>query len=796
MSNQKNLNKYISELISEVERELDEETTSGDAAGYDTPNAFGDNSEKSKKKTKDVSTQAGYEVIDGDVRNISESNIPKPIQSMIDDMVSNKIQRKTIKVNQSSPGWKRFLKDVKPALQDKLLIVKPNPINSNEVWISLGPNSQNKISESFWPQSKFSDTFNGLLDRELKKLKGFWYVKGYDLYKHSGNGNDQLITKINPRNDSIESIMKRVKQTESVNESELYGQIAADSIDSIIKKLSYYKIHLSQNPNKNWYNIVAQDSKNLPKVQRILKDLYGIKTHIKNNGMSKYIEFYGDQLLEDKIQGGLSQGMTLKDIANKHNVDIQELIEQFKKGIKVEMEHTTDVEISKEITLDHLFEDPKYYDKLATIETESVTMNNLDWGKTTAERNSNLDIYKTLKTRKEVDDFLRKLKSTNKSVNEVSNISLRRAKAELKQKIKGVRSDGMGKYTGKILAIKGHEKIELKSLNDFNKYSNGYTWGLSESQGDMRNNAKGAITGGTRVDIEIKQQGNTREYDVFVNKKKIGSIKNLSNWDNRGVSSLLSSTAERLAQDKNLIPKYSAVRIGFIGNPKHVQNESMNNDFFDSKAKRIERGNVYLFRMGKTKTVIKIKEVDPNKGLKYFDFKDKETYFVPNSTWNSKKYGHYMTRAHHVTESINEVSTLGLSGVKSFAKKHGFSVKTKSSRNNDRITISKDGKVYGTVDPSITTQKSLSKLLNVTISENRWLAIKNEDTHPHKKLAMGLKELKNQLTEVEKFFGWYNKIKNINELDSDNYWKRTNTHIGKIKERIVNIARTLQELEK
>lgn len=68
--------------------------------------------------------------------------------------------------------------------------------------------------------------------------------------------------------------------------------------------------------------------------------------------------------------------------------------------------------------------------------------------------------------------------------------------------------------------------------------------------------------------------------------------------------------------------------------------------------------------------------------------------------------------------------------------------------------------------------------------------------HAHKKLAMGLKELKYQLSEVEKFFNWYNKIKNINELESSDYWKRTNNHIYKIKERIVNIARTLKEIEK
>ena len=80
---------------------------------------------------------------------------------------------------------------------------------------------------------------------------------------------------------------------------------------------------------------------------------------------------------------------------------------------------------------------------------------------------------------------------------------------------------------------------------------------------------------------------------------------------------------------------------------------------------------------------------------------------------------------------------------------------------------------------------------------NRWLELKNDDTmHPHKKMAHGLKELKYQLAETEKFFKWYNKIKNINELESSNYWKRTQSHIYKIKERLVNIARTIQEIEK
>ena len=71
---------------------------------------------------------------------------------------------------------------------------------------------------------------------------------------------------------------------------------------------------------------------------------------------------------EDKIPGGLAKGMTLNDIAKKHKISVDTIVKELKKGMKVEMEHTTDVNVAKEIAFDHLYEDPKYYDKLAKIE--------------------------------------------------------------------------------------------------------------------------------------------------------------------------------------------------------------------------------------------------------------------------------------------------------------------------------------------------------------------------------------------------------------------------------------------
>ena len=70
----------------------------------------------------------------------------------------------------------------------------------------------------------------------------------------------------------------------------------------------------------------------------------------------------------DVVPGGLAKGLSLNDIAKKHGVSVDIMVAEFKKGISVEMEHTTDREVAKEITLDHLFEDPKYYDKLKKVE--------------------------------------------------------------------------------------------------------------------------------------------------------------------------------------------------------------------------------------------------------------------------------------------------------------------------------------------------------------------------------------------------------------------------------------------
>jgi len=74
----------------------------------------------------------------------------------------------------------------------------------------------------------------------------------------------------------------------------------------------------------------------------------------------------GEDLL-DKLTMGVSK------LAKKHNVSEKHIIDQLKKGIKVELEHTNTKKIAKEIALDHLGEDPNYYTKLSSLKLEGAS---------------------------------------------------------------------------------------------------------------------------------------------------------------------------------------------------------------------------------------------------------------------------------------------------------------------------------------------------------------------------------------------------------------------------------------
>ncbi len=57
-----------------------------------------------------------------------------------------------------------------------------------------------------------------------------------------------------------------------------------------------------------------------------------------------------------------------KEVAQKHGVSLEQILAQLELGKEVESEHTSIEKVQKEIALDHLDENPKYYTKLNKME--------------------------------------------------------------------------------------------------------------------------------------------------------------------------------------------------------------------------------------------------------------------------------------------------------------------------------------------------------------------------------------------------------------------------------------------
>ena len=86
--------------------------------------------------------------------------------------------------------------------------------------------------------------------------------------------------------------------------------------------------------------------------------------------------------------------LNVKPTVSVEDVDKEEL----KKGIKVEKEHTDDIETATRIALNHLSEDPKYYSKLAKADLEENLFTIDWWRQTLKEEESEADV---------VDDFIK-----------------------------------------------------------------------------------------------------------------------------------------------------------------------------------------------------------------------------------------------------------------------------------------------------------------------------------------------------------------------------------------------------
>ena len=238
-----------------------------------------------------------------------------------------------------------------------------NPISGTDVryWLSAGSESERKKNfTKAYP--KFDDQIFKMITLKLKKLKE---CINEEISLNVKVGDTLLMGKFKNKKVLVKDIGKDEWGMPTIN-----GKKAVTF--RIPKKEELKEMGLPGGAGvglslPGGYINAAPDSKDVKKNSKKLN----------NKGMSGY-----EEIDEDNIPGGLAKGKTLIDLAKKWDskgyYDPKQFAAkyvkpQLMKGIKVEMEHTTDVRIATEIAMDHLWEDLKYYDKLASIEGDSIT---------------------------------------------------------------------------------------------------------------------------------------------------------------------------------------------------------------------------------------------------------------------------------------------------------------------------------------------------------------------------------------------------------------------------------------
>ena len=80
------------------------------------------------------------------------------------------------------------------------------------------------------------------------------------------------------------------------------------------------------------------------------------------------------------------------------------------------------------------------------------------------------------------------------------------------------------------------------------------------------------------------------------------------------------------------------------------------------------------------------------------------------------------------------------------------------------------------------------------VKENRWLELKKEDSSATSKIGKGISNINKQLAEMERFLSWYGKLKAENGVSNEHFWKRTNSNIYKIKERLIKLEQHIRKI--
>lgn len=151
-----------------------------------------------------------------------------------------------------------------------------------------------------------------------------------------------------------EKKIDRIEQSIKISE-----QNRTETIEHLVDTTEYKKIELDTLTNEELEEMVLSIETN----------------KITENKIVRFADFMNEDVQQaqpqapqgqeqgqpQNLEGGQAEGMTLEDIAKKHNVPVGYFYKILESAIKIEMEHTTERSLAEKIVRDHLLESPLYY---------------------------------------------------------------------------------------------------------------------------------------------------------------------------------------------------------------------------------------------------------------------------------------------------------------------------------------------------------------------------------------------------------------------------------------------------
>ena len=174
---------------------------------------------------------------------------------------------------------------------------------------------------------------------------------------------------------------KEIQSGKKLDDEGYMAQVEMDKIDQSLNKLKK-AIKSSKQQLPSWtQSKIIKASDYLDMVADYLSSDVEMNENVKklDPRLPKFEELsivdkILSEMMGDKPGCDTKKAKPLDKIAKKHDVSIDSLKKELKKGIKVEMEHTTDRGEAEIIALHHLEELPDYYTRLINMEKEADRM--------------------------------------------------------------------------------------------------------------------------------------------------------------------------------------------------------------------------------------------------------------------------------------------------------------------------------------------------------------------------------------------------------------------------------------